>query len=166
MTSRWPVYSFENAPLEIIDGDRGKNYPKRTDFSDDGYCLFLNTGNVTDRGFNFTKCDFIAREKDEALRKGKLKRRDVVLTTRGTVGNVSFYDRSVHYDHIRINSGMVILRAKPSILDPRFLYFFVRSRVFGEQVVSLTTGSAQPQLPIRDIKQINIPVPPNGRDGD
>ena len=27
---------------EIIDGDRGKNYPKQEDFFDEEYCLFLN----------------------------------------------------------------------------------------------------------------------------
>ena len=32
---------------EIIDGDRGKNYPHQHEFLDEGYCLFLNTGNVT-----------------------------------------------------------------------------------------------------------------------
>ena len=29
---------------EIIDGDRGKNYPQQHEFSDEGYCLFLNPG--------------------------------------------------------------------------------------------------------------------------
>lgn len=28
--------------IQIIDGDRGKNYPKGRDFSPNGYCLFLN----------------------------------------------------------------------------------------------------------------------------
>jgi len=31
--------------------------------------------------------EFISKEKDQALRKGKLQRGDVVLTTRGTIGN-------------------------------------------------------------------------------
>ena len=95
-------------------------------------------------------------EKDAALRKGKLKRQDVVLTTRGTVGNVAFYEASIPFDHIRINSGMVVLRANEEELSPRFLYHFVRSKDFAEQVLSLATGSAQPQLPIRDIKQVEI----------
>ena len=38
---------------EIIDGDRGKNYPKQDEFYPQGYCLFLNTGNVTKEGFIF-----------------------------------------------------------------------------------------------------------------
>lgn len=49
---------------EIIDGDRGKNYPAANDFSDSGYCLFLNAKNVTLDGFNFENCMYITKEKD------------------------------------------------------------------------------------------------------
>src|ERR1019366_8329464 len=61
---------------------------------------------------------------------------------------------------VRINSGMVLLRADESKLWPRFLFQFVRSPLFKEQVAALTTGSAQPQLPIRDIRRVEIPLPP------
>ena len=61
--------------LQIEDGDRGKNYPKKSDFSSEGFCLFLNTKNVRPDGFNFDSLIFISKDKDEALRKGKLRRR-------------------------------------------------------------------------------------------
>jgi type I restriction enzyme S subunit len=160
MAGEWITTNLGNGPLEIIDGDRGSNYPKQQDFTTTGHCLFLNAGNVTTNGFNFTDCAFISAEKDSALQKGKLRRNDVVLTTRGTVGNVAYYNESVPFDHIRINSGMVILRAQPEKLLPRFLYLFLRSSLFQSQVESLLTGSAQPQLPIRDINLIEILVPP------
>jgi type I restriction enzyme, S subunit len=160
MGSDWQVVPFDKAPLDIIDGDRGKNYPKQEEFSSMGYCLFLNAGNVTSNGFNFSNCAFITEEKDQKLRKGKLCRNDVVLTTRGTVGNSAFFDKSIQYENIRINSGMVILRANTKCLYPRYLFFFVRSHLFHNQVLSLRTGSAQPQLPIRDINRIELPVPP------
>ena len=69
----WPMVEFADAPFEIIDGDRGVNYPKKEDFASDGYCVFLNTRNVRIDGFNFEDVEFIAREKDEALRKGRLR---------------------------------------------------------------------------------------------
>lgn len=160
MGGEWEITNFENAPLEIIDGDRGSNYPTQSEFSNKGYCLFLNAGNVTKSGFDFTNCEFISLEKDRLLRKGKLARNDVVLTTRGTVGNSAFFNDSVTFDNIRINSGMVILRAKQPDLDPRYLYLFVKSELFHSQVTALRTGSAQPQLPIRDIYRIKILIPP------
>ncbi len=155
----WPELTFKDAPIEIIDGDRGVNYPKKSDFFPIGHCVFLNAGNVTASGFRFSKVSFISRERDLLLRKGKLEIHDNVLTTRGTVGNVGFFDESVNFDHIRINSGMVILRPDQSRIAPRFLYLFLRSHLFKTQVTALATGSAQPQLPIRDISRIQISLP-------
>ncbi|MEK7103209.1 MAG: restriction endonuclease subunit S, partial [Patescibacteria group bacterium] len=105
----WEVIAFgDESYLQIIDGDRGKNYPSKHDFSTEGHCLFLNTSNVRKGEFNFSKMDFISKEKDTGLRKGKLMRGDVVLTTRGTLGNTAYYGPDISYNDIRINSGMVI----------------------------------------------------------
>ncbi|GAC1375431.1 MAG: restriction endonuclease subunit S [Aquirhabdus sp.] len=160
MSFDWVQLSFADAPLAIVDGDRGVNYPKQDEFSKNGHCLFLNTGNVTLDGFKFQECAFITLEKDNVLRKGKLVRNDIVLTTRGTLGNVGFYNERVNYNNIRINSGMVILRADITKLVPYFLFLFLRSVSFTDQVKSLKSGSAQPQLPIRDLQRVEIPVPP------
>jgi type I restriction enzyme, S subunit len=160
MAGEWHTTTLQNAPLEIIDGDRGTNYPSQVEFSASGHCLFLNAGNVTTSGFNFSDCAFITSKKDALLRKGKLVRNDVVLTTRGTIGNSAYFDDSVPFDYIRINSGMVVLRARKPALQSRYLYLFIRSALFHSQVAALQTGSAQPQLPIRDINRIKIPIPP------
>ncbi len=159
MGAEWQQCLFENAPLQILDGDRGKNYPNRSEFTSSGHCIFLNTGNVTQSGFNLSELAFISKVRDELLRKGKLQRHDVVLTTRGTVGNVAYFNDQIPFNHIRINSGMVILRADQKHLDSRFLYLFLRSRLFSAQVEALRTGSAQPQLPIRDINKVAISLP-------
>lgn len=150
-----------DAPLVIMDGDRGTNYPSQDEFNSLGHCLFLNTGNVTKDGFSFSNCAYISAEKDSILRKGKLVRGDIVLTTRGTVGNVALFDDEVDFEHVRINSGMVILRPDCNQLSSYFLYLFLRSDLFKEQAKSLQSGSAQPQLPIRDLKRIEIPIPPS-----
>ncbi|HHK6816565.1 TPA: restriction endonuclease subunit S, partial [Streptococcus pneumoniae] len=67
--------------FDIIDGDRGKNYPKSDELFSEEYCLFLNTKNVTKNGFSFDTKQFITKTKDKLLRKGKLERYDIVLTT-------------------------------------------------------------------------------------
>lgn len=144
---------------EIIDGDRGKNYPKQDEFYPQGYCLFLNTGNVTKEGLIFEENQFITKEKDEALRKGKLKRGDIVYTTRGTVGNAGYYNSNVPYENVRINSGMVILRANVKIVDARFLYQILKSEYYRPYFKQYCTGSAQPQLPIKNFSQIYLNVP-------
>jgi type I restriction enzyme S subunit len=155
----WNVAPFK-AVGRVIDGDRGTNYPGKSDFSCDGHCLFLNAGNVTKAGFRFQDCAFIGREKDEQLSKGKLKRDDIVLTTRGTVGNFAHFDSTVCFDQIRINSGMVILRNEASSLDTTFLYGLLQSHLIEKQIERLTFGSAQPQLTVRGINGFSIVIPP------
>jgi type I restriction enzyme S subunit len=156
----WKNCKIEDAPIAIIDGDRGKNYPKQGDFLNIGYCLFLNASNVTKKGFDFNNCQFISEDKDEKLRKGKLFQHDIVMTTRGTLGNVAYYHEKIGYEHIRINSGMVIFRCDRNKLLPNFFYLFICSPLFINQVNSLRSGVAQPQLPIKDIKTIKIKIPP------
>jgi type I restriction enzyme M protein len=155
----WEIVEFEKAPFEIIDGDRGNNYPNGDDFSSEGYCLFLNTKNVRENGFRFNDLMFITKEKDESLRKGKLQREDVLLTTRGTIGNTAYYDNSVPFKNVRINSGMLIFRPDNSILLSNYLFYFFQSENCQSQFKLIVSGAAQPQLPIRSLKSALIPLP-------
>ena len=158
-----PLLNIDNSismteVCEIIDGDRGSNYPKQSDFYDDEYCLFLNAKNVTDHGFDFSNNMYITKEKDEQLRKGKLKRGDVILTTRGTVGNLAFYDKDVIYENIRINSGMVILRMDKEKINERFFIEQFRFQLDNIKF-KIANGSAQPQLPISKMSAIKLLLP-------
>jgi type I restriction enzyme S subunit len=145
--------------LQIIDGDRGVNYPKKVDFLNEGFCLFLNTKNVRPDGFNFDTTMFITEEKDQVLRKGKLKRRDVLLTTRGTIGNIALYDESVVFNEIRINSGMLIFRPNEQVILSEYLFEILRSGIMKFQIERFVSGAAQPQLPIKTLVNFTIPVP-------
>jgi len=156
--SEWRGCRLGDAPLEILDGDRGKNYPSQDEFQTNGYCLFLSTKNVRIDGFDFSDCQYISKERDELLRKGKLKKNDIVLTTRGTVGNIGFFDDSVEIENVRINSGMVIIRPNENELLPSFNYYIFRK--LQDDFHTFISGSAQPQLPIRDLKEIEISLPP------
>lgn len=144
--------------IDIIDGDRGVNYPKQEEFYPEGDCLFLNAGNVTTKGFDFSACSYITKEKDSILRKGKLQHGDVVLTTRGTVGNVAFYNETMTFSEMRINSGMVILR-NLGVVSTEYIYTALRHEYLQKLMTLYASGSAQPQLPIKDMKRMKIIKP-------
>ena len=154
----WEVDTFNNLSIEIIDGDRGINYPKQNEFSDTGYCLFLSAKNVTKRGFEFIEKQFITEDKDSLLRKGKLQKKDIVLTTRGTVGNIAYFNDLISFENMRINSGMVLLRS--SKLNTDYLYKVMNSYIIQNHISNVAFGSAQPQLTVKEIKTFKIPVPP------
>jgi type I restriction enzyme S subunit len=146
----WEVRSIAESGVKLIDGDRGANYPSDQDFTTgSGYCIFLSAKNVTRSGFRFDTRQFISKDKDRVLGTGKLVRNDVIVTTRGTVGNFAHYSHSIPYDNIRINSGMLILRGAESNLVPEFLYLSLKEHLFHRENGKKGSGSAQPQLPAK-----------------
>ena len=128
--------------VDFIDGDRGKNYPTFDEFASTGYCLFLNASNVTSTGFNFDTCMFVTEEKDKSMNKGHLSLYDIVLTSRGTLGNVALYDRHIRYENMRINSGMLIIRPKTNQLSPYFIYALLKSTYMKAAIERFRSGSA------------------------
>lgn len=156
----WKNTAFKNYVL-IIDGDRGINYPKSEEYSSKGYCVFLNAKNVTKEGFAFNEIQFITKERDELLRKGKLEKLDIVLTTRGTLGQFAFFSESVPFQNIRINSGMVILRAKDNIINQNYLYNYCRSNIIQSEIKSRAFGNAVQQLTVSIINSFPLIFPEN-----
>ncbi|TEW52175.1 restriction endonuclease subunit S [Psychromonas algicola] len=149
----------DKSMLLMIDGDRGKNYPKKSEFLPEGHCLFLSTKNVRPDGFLFDQTMFIDESRDSLLRKGKLERNDVVITTRGTIGNLALYDDGVEFNNIRINSGMLILRPNSEIILPSYLFEIMRSGIVRKQIDEKVSGAAQPQLPVNTLNSFSFPVP-------
>lgn len=154
---------WEEKPLSqlvaVIDGDRGKNYPKSDEFFSSGYCIFLNAKNVTKNGFIFNDVQFISKEKDEALRKGKLKRFDIVLTTRGSVGNFAYFSEDVEYENLRINSGMVILRVSSKLINSKYFYIYCKSEFITRTIDDVAFGNAQLQLTVSGIQKFRLYFP-------
>ncbi|MEB7408374.1 restriction endonuclease subunit S [Mammaliicoccus sciuri] len=145
---------------EIIDGDRGKNYPSISDFSNKGHTLFLNASNVTKNGFSFGQNQYINEVKSDSMGKGKLEEGDIILTTRGSIGNIAWYDRNIStlFPFVRINSGMLILRTK-NTESPNFISQYLKSPIGRKQINFISFGSAQPQLTKKDISLYLIKKP-------
>jgi type I restriction enzyme S subunit len=159
--SGWQQVKLGDIGVLVIDGDRGKNYPKNNDLTENNYCLFLSASNVTKRGFAFENNQFISKEKDNSMGKGKLNVGDIVITTRGTIGNTAFYSENIFYKYVRINSGMAIVRniKEKTGLETRFLNKYFQSSSFIKEIDRLAFGSAQPQLTIPLIKNLKIDLP-------
>ncbi|HBM4319344.1 TPA: restriction endonuclease subunit S [Listeria innocua] len=145
---------------EIIDGDRGKNYPSGDDFKNNGHTLFLSATNVTKQGFVFKKNQYITNLKSESLGNGKVKLNDIILTSRGSIGHIGFYDEKINekIPQARINSGMLILRTD-KFNSPNFIAQFLKSPLGIKQIKLISFGSAQPQLTKKDIKKFKIALP-------
>lgn len=150
--------------FQIIDGDRGKSYPGESDFSSFGHTLFLDTGNVKKTGLDFSTTKFISEEKDKELRNGKLILGDFILTSRGTLGNVAYYDENIQkrYSSVRINSAMLILRPLSGTkISPEYILAVLRGNLISDFMKVNQVGSAQPHITKKEFFKIKVLVPFN-----
>ena len=151
------IQKIKDLPITIIDGDRSSRYPKRSEFRKKGI-LFLNTANIVQNRLDLTEANYVSLEKFDEIRKGRLQRYDIVMTTRGSIGKVALFDSNPPTG--LINAQMLILRADGEILDQKFLFYQFCGDYFQIKLSNFASGSAQPQLPIVDLKEIEIKVPP------
>ena len=149
--------------LQIIDGDRGKNYPSSDDFLELGHTLFLSASNVTKRGFKFVNNQYISEEKSNSMGNGKVKMNDIILTSRGSIGNLALYnsDSGNKFKFLRINSGMLILRPD-KFTQSSFILQSLNSQSGEKQIKLISFGSAQPQLTKKDVSNFQIQIPSAG----
>ena len=146
---------IKHLPITIIDGDRSSRYPKRSEFREKGV-LFLNTTNIVQNRLDLTEANFISPEKFDEIKKGRLQRLDIVMTTRGSIGKVALVD----FDPPKglINAQMLILRADGETIDQKCLFYQTCSEDFQAKLKNFASGSAQPQIPIIDLKEIEVAV--------
>jgi len=154
----WEVKRLFETDIVIEDGDRGKNYPNNSQLFHKGFCPFLNNKNIIGDYINFDKTDFITEKKFNAMGKGIVSVDDIVLTTRGSIGNVGLFHKNLPFRFSRINSGMVIIKNNEDFTC-NYLYTLFKSKEMKNQFMSISSGSVQKQLPIRDLKNLVLLKP-------
>jgi type I restriction enzyme S subunit len=153
----WRYSSLKTLPIQFIDGDRSSNYPKTSEFVDKGI-IFLNTKNINKDKIDLSEVNFITREKFEGIKKGRVQPLDIVMTTRGSIGKIALFN--CEYSTALINAQMLIIRADGQVIDQIYLFYLMCSNEYQEVIKNFASGSAQPQIPIQDLKQIEILCPP------
>lgn len=156
---KWKIFPLEGIS-DVLDGDRGHNYPSGEELKEQGHTLFLSATNVTKNGFRFETRQYITEDKSESLGSGKLIINDIILTSRGSIGHIAWYNENISrvIPYARINSGMLILRVKNNI-DPRAISQYLKSPEGKKKIEIISFGSAQPQLTKASILKFTVTIP-------
>ena len=151
----WKSVKLEDA-CQIGDGNHSSNYPKSSEMVGDGI-PFLRAGNIQGGTVSDKDLKFLTSEKHEILKKGHLKRGDVLLTNRGEIGKTAIVPEK--FDGANLNSQIAWLRPDERLLSA-FLYYCLNTPSAIASLTSQRTGTALQQLTIRQIKNFEIPIPP------
>lgn len=141
--------------VNLINGDRGKNYPNKSEYVEHGI-PFINTGHInTDGTLSDERMNFISEAKYDSLSGGKTKSTDLVYCLRGaTMGKTA----RVHYKIGAIASSLVIVRPSDYI-DRDFAYYFLISPPAKNLINEFDNGSAQPNLSAKSLATYPLQLP-------
>ena len=142
------VCTFEN-------GDRGENYPGRSAFVSKGIPI-INAGHLLAGGIDTSDMNFIARDRFDLLRSGKIGLGDVLFCLRGSLGKFAINDV---YQEGAIASSLIIIRPTAK-LDTGFLAAYLQSTLCAEMIRKYENGAAQPNLGGKSLELFSIPLPP------
>ncbi|MFR2304921.1 MAG: restriction endonuclease subunit S [Roseburia sp.] len=146
-----------NVLFEVLNGDRGKNYPAKSTLHHEGI-PFISAVNLD--GKSVLKDDnllCLSKEQYDKLGNGKLIKGDVVVCIRGSLGKHGKYP----FDVGAIASSLVICRqyADDEILSEYFMQY-LDAPLFFSQIRLYDNGTAQPNLAAKSLEQFLIPLPP------
>jgi type I restriction enzyme S subunit len=125
----------EREVIFVEDGNHGENRPRQDEFAATGIA-FLRPPDLKDGRVDFQSCSRINDAGFKRVRKGIGRRGDIILTHRATVGRIAITDDDAPEVFVT-NPGTTIWRSTdPNVLDQRFLYCFMRSAAFMDQLWS------------------------------
>ena len=152
----WEVTKLESI-CEFENGDRSSNYPIKEEFVNEGI-IFINSSNIIDFKFNPIDPNFITKEKFNSLSNGKCNRGDILFTLRGNgLGKCCVFNGI--YETGFVNAQIVIIRPKQNCNNYFLIEQFRNPKIF-TNIWKLGSGSAQPQLPVVQLKKLKIILPP------
>ena len=150
--SDWEVCPL-NFFADILNGDRGVNYPKDSDFCDAGI-PFINAGHLKKCQIDFSCMDYITYEHYKKLGGAKIKKNDILFCLRGSLGKYAY----VNFDDAAPASSLCVLRSKK--IDPKYLFQLLGFEYIKTQIIDANSGSSQPNLSAKDVGNFNVIFPP------
>lgn len=142
--------------IVTINGDRGKNYPGKKYWQSTGR-PFLNAACLTSGKYiDKAKFNYISDERYELLRSGFVNSDDILYCIRGSLGKVGM----VNIDDGAIASSLIIIRKIIADQNMEFLYYLLCSSINGMFIKNHRNGTAQPNIPGRDLLKMVVPLPP------
>ena len=145
--------SIKDSGLFIADGNYSSKYPRSSEFTSFGV-PFIRANNIKDNTVVDDDMYFISPEKHDELKKGHLLHGDILVTTRGNIGQLGIVPQK--HNNSNINAQIVLLRCRDTKYLPEYLLFALQTVDVKKQFIRQQTGTALKQLPVKHLEKISF----------
>ena len=154
-SGKWVENRLGELNIYISDGNYGELYPTSKEFVEYGI-PFIRANNIQDLKIINKDMRYISEDKHKILISGHLKEGDILVTTRGEIGEVAYVNKE--FENANINAQICLLRTNNEDIYNKYLLY--QLSLNKKQFLKFQTGSALKQLPKKSLKQIKIHIPP------
>lgn len=146
-------------PNAIAMGPFGSNIT-RDNFVSQGVPVIRGT-NLIDNKFNEQNFVFLTEEKADQLKSSNAFPEDIVLTHRGTLGQVAIIPKDSKFKRYVVSQSQMKVSCDPEKALPLYVYYFLCSYEGQTLLLSHTSTTGVPALarPLTALKSIKIPIP-------
>lgn len=156
----WKEYKISEIIEEIAMGPFGSNI-KVDNFIEFGIPV-LNGSNLQGFKLNEDSFNYVSEEKADSLGKANAFRGDVVITHRGTLGQIVYIPINSKHERYVISQSQFRLKLNQNIIRPDFFVYFFHTRIGQHLILMNASQVGVPALarPTSTFKEISIPIPP------
>jgi type I restriction enzyme S subunit len=156
--SNWILVTLEEILSTIESGGRPKGGVRNIK---DGIPSIGGEHLSNNGGFDFSNLRYIPKDFFENMKKGKIKKYDVLVVKDGaTTGKTSFVSDSFPFKEAAVNEHVFILRTNDQVTLSKYLFFWMRSPFGQNSVKDNFQGTAQGGINTLFVKNSIIPIPP------
>ena len=149
----WPTCSIS----DVIDvrGRVGWKGYKKTDLRDDGPYVIGATHLASDGSIDLSDPVFLSKEKYEESPEIVIKKDDLIIAQRGSIGKVGFVSSDI--GEATINPCVLILR--PLSINPLFVLHMFLNNSFQNLLCEMSTGNTIPMITQKKVNEMRLIVP-------
>ena len=155
----WKEFNISDVIEEISMGPFGSNI-KVDNFIDFGVPV-LNGSNLQGFKLNEESFNYVSQEKADSLGKANAHRGDIVITHRGTLGQIVYIPENSKFEQYVISQSQFRLKLNQSLIRPDFFVYFFHTRLGQHRILMNASQVGVPALarPTSTFKKVNVPVP-------
>ena len=156
----WKERKVSELIQEISMGPFGSNI-KVDNFVDSGVPV-LNGSNLQGYKLNEDSFNYVSEEKADSLGKASAHRGDIVITHRGTLGQIIYIPQNSKFNRYVISQSQFRLKLKSEIVRPDYFVYFFHTRIGQHKILMNASQVGVPALarPTTTFKEVSIPIPP------
>jgi type I restriction enzyme S subunit len=142
----------------VTSGPFGSNLGRK-DYVNAGVPV-IRGGNMTDNLFSLAECVYVSQEKADQLSGNLAYPGDLLVTQRGTLGQVALIPTAAPFDRFVMSQSQMKITVNETLLSPAYLYYWLSSPPMQARIKESAIRTGLPHINLAILRALPVPLLP------